>query len=279
MTQNTNSGANPDNARDFDDIDVPTYDPKASQPTLSFAAAQPGSVSDPQPAAQADTTAFPATAATAAAMPQIADPVAVPANPELRDGPTPEEVKAAARAEKAEARKADPRRGTIDFGLLFVRIALSVWLIVAGVATFFGLGDGGGLAGLEKDFADYAMPQVLAIAVPTLQLLAGAFLLLGLVTPLAAMLGLVVTGFTAIHALSTSGAGLDVFSWPESVWLSVVLFLINIAVQFTGPGVISLDFSRSWARRPLATSWIFVVLGVAALVAVWWFGAGVNPLS
>ena len=112
-----------------------------------------------------------------------------------------------------------------------------------------------------------------------MQLIAGVFLLLGLITPLAAMLGLVVTGFTAVHELAQAGAGLDVFSWPDSVWLSLVLFVIAVGLQFTGPGFISLDFKRSWARRPLGTSWVFVLIGVAILVGLWFFGAGVNPLN
>ena len=171
------------------------------------------------------------------------------------------------------------RRGTIDFGLLFVRLALSAYLLVAGASTFFKLGGNEGLSGLENEFGDYTMASALAIGVPTVQLIAGAFLLLGLVTPLAAMFGLIVTGFAAIHGLYASGAGFDVFAWGESVWLGLVLFVIAVALQFTGPGFISLDFNRSWTRRPLATSWVFVVIGIAALVAVWWFGAGVNPLS
>lgn len=171
------------------------------------------------------------------------------------------------------------RRGTIDFGLLFVRLALGVYLIIAGASTFFGLGASEGLSGLEGEFADYAMPGVLAIAVPTMQLVAGVFLVLGLVTPLAAAIGLVVTGFMAIHRLAQSDAGLNIFDWPEAMWLSVILFVIAVALQFTGPGFISLDFNRSWARRPLATSWIFVVIAVAALVAIWWFLAAVNPLG
>lgn len=171
------------------------------------------------------------------------------------------------------------RRGTIDFGLLFVRIALSAYLLIAGATTFFKLGGGEGLSGLETDFADYAFASPLAIAVPTMQLIAGAFLLLGLVTPFAAMIGLVVTGFMALHELAASGAGLDIFNWPDSVWLSLVLFVIAVALQFTGPGFISFDAKRSWARRPLATSWIFVVIGIAVLVALWWFGAAVNPLA
>ena len=160
-----------------------------------------------------------------------------------------------------------------------MRLALSVYLLVAGASTFFKLGGNEGLSGLEKEFGEYTMAAALAIGVPTVQLIAGAFLLLGLVTPLAAMFGLIVTGFSAIHGLNASGAGLDVFAWNESVWLGLVLFVIAVALQFTGPGFISLDFNRSWTRRPLATSWIFVVIGVAALVAIWWFGAGVNPIN
>lgn len=225
------------------------------------------------------------------AQPESATPVSAEEESALATADAPEE--GAASAETAEEREARlqaeqeekegyhryGRRGTIDFGLLFIRIALSAYLIVAGAKTFFELGDSQGLSGLEGDFANYAWDTALSIAVPTMQLIAGVFLLLGLITPLAAMLGLVVTGFTAVHEIAQTGAGLDVFSWPDSVWLSLVLFVIAVGLQFTGPGFISLDFKRSWARRPLGTSWVFVLIGVAILVALWFFGAGVNPLN
>jgi len=50
-------------------------------------------------------------------------------------------------------------------------------------------------------------------------------------------------------------------------------------VQFTGPGLYALDGARGWARRPLASSWLFMILGIAAVVAAWWLLAGTNPLS
>lgn len=230
----------------------------------------------------AETTAFPRAKATAGtetettAMP-VAEADEEPSAVAVAD-PAAEPV-TATEAEAVEEKHSSARRGTIDFGLLFVRLALSVYLLVAGASTFFKLGGNEGLSGLENEFGEYSMAAALAIGVPTVQLIAGAFLLLGLVTPLAAMFGLIVTGFSAIHGLNASGAGLDVFAWNESVWLGLVLFVIAVALQFTGPGFISLDFNRSWTRRPLATSWVFVVIGVAALVAIWWFGAGVNPLS
>lgn len=245
-----------------------------SSDTLSFdsAAADRTAMID---STETETTAFPRTAATAetTVTPGTAPYDEVPSTVAATE-PAVENENAVVEEEPTPA-----RRGTMDFGLLFARLALSIYLLVAGASTFFKLGGNEGLTGLESEYSEYAMASALAIGVPTVQLIAGAFLLLGLVTPLAAMFGLIVTGFEAIHGLNTSGDGLDVFAWNESVWLGLVLFVIAVALQFTGPGFISLDFNRSWTRRPLATSWIFVVIGVAALVAIWWFGAGVNPLN
>lgn len=171
------------------------------------------------------------------------------------------------------------RRGTIDFGLLMIRLLLGGYLVLAAIATFFQLGDTPGLAALESDYAAYTVPNILAIAVPSMQLAAGVFLLFGLITPVFAALATVVTSFTALHALTDSGAGLNIFAWEAAVILSVVLLVISLALQFTGPGLYSLDFGRKWARRPLVSSWIFVIIGIAGAVALWWFGAGVNPLN
>ena len=168
-------------------------------------------------------------------------------------------------------RARDGRRGTIDFGLLLARLALGLFLICSGAATFFNLGNSGGLTELESEFAAYPHANVWAIAIPALELFAGVFLVLGLVFPFAAMVAVAVTGFSALHAISTGGVGFDVFSWTADMWLPVVLFALSLAVQFTGPGVASLDFGRSWARRPLASSWIFAILGIAAAAGAAFF--------
>lgn len=184
--------------------------------------------------------------------------------------------------ESPQDSRIDSRRGTIDLGLFLVRIALSAYLIVAGLGAFFGLGGSegtGGLSGLESEFADYALPAVLAIVVPTLQLIAGAFLLFGLVFPLAAAVSVVATTFGLLHTVAYEGAGVDVFAWTAEVWLAVILVFLAVALQFSGPGFISADFKRSWARRPLASSWIWLVIAIAAATALWWFGVGLNPLA
>ncbi|WP_293778507.1 DoxX family protein [uncultured Corynebacterium sp.] len=269
----------------------PAVEAEPEAKTETFEGASRDSLSFDSAAAETETTAFPRAEVTAeseaetTAMPvstaaeTTTEPVETESYEEVPSTVAVVDPAADSEAAAVEEKPEPARRGTIDFGLLFVRLALSVYLLVAGASTFFKLGGNEGLSGLEKEFGEYTMAAALAIGVPTVQLIAGAFLLLGLVTPLAAMFGLIVTGFSAIHGLNASGAGLDVFAWNESVWLGLVLFVIAVALQFTGPGFISLDFNRSWTRRPLATSWVFVVIGVAALVAIWWFGAGVNPLN
>lgn len=173
----------------------------------------------------------------------------------------------------------DTRRGTIDLGLFLLRIALSAWLIIQATGTFFTLGSHEGIAGLESDFAAYSQAHLLAIAVPSVQLAAGIFLLLGLLAPVAAMLAWIVTGFLVVHEIAQAQTGLNVFNWEETLWVPVMAAVLALVVQFTGPGLYALDGARGWARRPLASSWLFMILGIVAVVAAWWLLAGTNPLS
>ncbi|MDK4327331.1 DoxX family membrane protein [Corynebacterium pseudodiphtheriticum] len=173
----------------------------------------------------------------------------------------------------------DTRRGTIDLGLFLLRIALSAWLIIQATGTFFTLGSHEGIVGLESDFAAYNQAHLVAIAVPSVQLAAGIFLLLGLLAPVAAMLAWIVTGFLVVHELAQAQTGLNVFNWEETLWVPVMAAVLALVVQFTGPGLYALDGARGWARRPLASSWLFMILGIAAVVVAWWLLAGTNPLS
>lgn len=173
----------------------------------------------------------------------------------------------------------DHRRGTMDLGIFLLRIVVGAYLTMEGVKTFFQLGNSGGLAGLESDFAGYSSPWLLSVAQPSLQLLAGVFLLLGLLSPVAAAVGIAVTTLSAMHQLDLADTGLNVLAWTPEVIVSVLLMVAVISLQFTGPGTISLDYNRSWAHRPLASSWVWVVIGLAAAVGLWWFAAGVNPLT
>lgn len=173
----------------------------------------------------------------------------------------------------------DARRGTTDFGLLLLRLFLGAYLIIDSVAVFFRLGGNDGIAGLENAFADYPYGNGLAVVVPTLELTAGVFLVLGLLGPIAAAVAIAVTGFLALHAFNGQTDGFNVFAWTPETWVPVMLLAVSLAVQFTGPGRYGIDASRGWAKRPLASSWICAIVGLAAAGAAWWFGTGINPFA
>lgn len=174
-------------------------------------------------------------------------------------------------ASSADAPQPPIGRGTIDVGLLILRLVLGAVLIITSLGILFQLGGNAGLAGLEEQLADYNYPRALAIALPTMGLASGVFLVLGLLTPIAAMVAVAATGFGAIHAVDVAENASNVFAWEPSIWLAISLLGMALTVQFTGPGVFGVDFSRSWTRRPMASSWICAALGIAAAVVMWWF--------
>lgn len=162
-------------------------------------------------------------------------------------------------------------RGTIDVGLLILRLVLGGVLILTSLAVLFQLGDNAGLAGLEDELASYNYPRALAIALPTMGLASGVFLVLGLLTPIASLVAVAATGFAAIETITSSEATSDIFAWEPSVWLAVALAGMALAVQFTGPGIFGIDFGRSWTRRPMVSSWLCAAIGIAAAVLLWIF--------
>lgn len=296
--------AQPDNARFFDDVDVPVHDPRTKKtdtsdtsrtsaapakdagqdsPTLSFSRAEgstrPAAFAAPAPT-QSPVTSAPATAEPTAVLADAAPATAVaaaPAAPASR-GAVVAETSTTDKADKADRAASAVKRGTLDFGLLLLRVSLGLYFLCSGVSTFFTMGNSAGLSGLEQDFADYAQPAALAMALPTLQLVAGVFLLLGLVTPIAAMVATVAAGIWFVHAVIASGGTLLPWAWGPEAWLPFHMLALSLAVQFTGPGIIAIDAGRSWARRPLVSSWIFALLGIGALVAVVWFGFGIGAV-
>ena len=173
----------------------------------------------------------------------------------------------------------ETRRGTTDFGLFLMRLFLGAFLIIDSVAIFFRLGGNEGISGLESAFADYPYGSGLAVVVPTLELAAGVFLVLGLLTPIAALVAIAVTGFMALHAFVTQSDGFNVFAWTPETWVPVMLLAASLVVQFTGPGRYGVDASRGWAKRLLVSSWICALLGLAAAGLMWWFGTGINPVA
>nr|WP_240393900.1 DoxX family membrane protein [Corynebacterium lactis] len=174
----------------------------------------------------------------------------------------------------------ETRRGTIDFGLLILRLGLGALLVLQGLTTFLGWGGSGGTAAIAANFEsnNFALSTVMATAIPTVQLLAGALLILGLATPLGAALALALSAYLSMYAVATAPAGASfVSSESAPVQMQILVTVIALALQFTGPGRIGVDFSRGWARRPLASSWIFCILAIAAAVGLWWITTKTLP--
>ena len=174
----------PDNTHDvtpddFDHLDVPHYTPAsgAEQPATEHIAAQ-------YPA-----TEYPATETIAVDR----EPTYIPPAEPVYEAPVP----------VAETVVEEPtaKRGTIDLGLLLLRLCFGGYLIITALSTFFRWGTNEGISGLEAAYAAYPFGNGLAVIVPTLELAAGVFLVLGLIAPVAAAVAIVVTAFCALHAV------------------------------------------------------------------------------
>ncbi|HIW91253.1 MAG TPA: DoxX family protein, partial [Candidatus Corynebacterium avicola] len=180
--------------------------------------------------------------------------------------------------EDAEAAAAtDPRRGTLDFGLLILRLVVGGLLIIRGLQTLFAFGGDPGLSTLEDSLNAYSGAEILAIAIPVAEVVAGGLLVFGLLTPLGAALAVVVAGFLTAHNLSTFDAGYWPYSLSPIAQVWGLTGLVGLVLTFTGPGRYSADTSRRWSTRPLASAWIFALIGLAGAAGLWIAVGGGNP--
>ncbi|AGP31091.1 DoxX family protein [Corynebacterium terpenotabidum] len=168
-------------------------------------------------------------------------------------------------------------RGTLDFGLLLLRVIVGVLLILRGAQTLFGFGGDPGVDALESRLSDVTASGILAIALPVAQLVGGGLLLLGLATPVGGAVALVGTSFLALFELSQSGAGYWPYAMSKDVQTWALLGLLGLVLIFTGPGRYSADVSRGWATRPRASAWLWALIGLAGAAALWLLTGGGNP--
>lgn len=161
----------------------------------------------------------------------------------------------------------EPHRwhGGADFGLLVLRLIVGGTFVANGLQELFGLFHGMGRTGFGQllALAGYQHVSVLVWVAGGTELVAGALVVLGLFTPLAAagMLGLL--------------ANLIVLKWPAGFFgsggyeLELVLSGAAFALLFAGPGRVSLDRPTPWFRRPVLNGFLFLIIAAAAaLVAL-----------
>jgi putative oxidoreductase len=162
-----------------------------------------------------------------------------------------------------EARQPARWHAGADIGLLILRFVVGGSFVAHGVRHMFGLLGGTGF-GKFVDFvgADgFKYHTIMAWLGGSVELGAGALVILGLATPLAA--GALLALISEIVVLKWHsgffGAG---YEYP------LLLAAGAFALLFAGPGRVSLDVATPWYRRPILNGFLFGLLAAGAVVVV-----------
>ncbi len=187
------------------------------------------------------------------------------------------------------AEPAPVRRGTLDLGLLILRLAVGGIFTVHGLQKLTGWMNGPGPDG----FADYLQnipdPSLgfdpdatkwLSLVGGVSETAGGILLILGLLTPIAgsAVLGSILIAMTY---KATLAGGVWFFASDgdyNGIEFEVMLAAAAAALILTGPGLYSFDRRWGWARRPAWGSAVWLLIGIGAAIAVWIVFNGANPL-
>lgn len=159
-------------------------------------------------------------------------------------------------------------RGT-DVGLVLLRFAVGGIFFGHGMQKVFGLWGGPGIAGFARALEGYGYQHATTLSWLTgiAELVAGAFVVLGVATPLAAA-GLLAIMINTVLLKAGNGFFIGSPAGAGAVELDVLLGLAAAALVFTGPGHIALDNGRAWHRRPASWGVLSLIIGIAAGVLV-----------
>jgi putative oxidoreductase len=184
--------------------------------------------------------------------------------------------------EEKERQPAVGRRGTQHLGLLVLRVGLGVVLGAHGLQKLFGWWGGQGVTGFKNSLSDvgYQHADILAYASAGGELAAGVLLVLGLFTPVAAAgaLAFLINGLLATISARPHSHPFSFFL-PDGHEYQITLIVVAVAVILSGPGRYGLDARRGWAHRPFIGSFVALLAGIAAGIAVWVLLNGVNPIA
>jgi putative oxidoreductase len=160
--------------------------------------------------------------------------------------------------------------GGTDIGLLLLRLGIGGVVFAHGAQKVFGLWGGTGIAGFATNLEGLGYQQATTLSWLTgvTELIAGAFLVLGLLTPLAAAAVLAIM-INAVLLKLGNGFFVTGPKGSDAIELSGLLGLGAACLVLTGPGRIALDNGRAWHRRPASWGVLALVIGVAAAVLVY----------
>ncbi|MGK8490218.1 DoxX family protein [Nocardia asiatica] len=177
-------------------------------------------------------------------------------------------------------RAGETRRGTLDLGLLLLRLVVGGTFLYHGLQKLTGWFHGPGLDGtrdmMQRGGWDH--PTVSAILLTAGEVGGGALLILGLATPLAAgaVLAVILDAWAWKQGMAP---GFQYKAGPGAVELESILAGVAAVIVLTGPGRLSFDRNRGWAVRPATGSFVVLLLAVAAAVGAYWYLHGGNPLT
>jgi putative oxidoreductase len=156
-----------------------------------------------------------------------------------------------------------------DIGLLILRIGVGATVIQAGLIKAF---DYNTTVGFMEQ-GGWRLPKFAAFMVTAAETAGGIGLLLGLLTPLAAMA--VIAAMIDAWAVNVSAAAF----WSEPFNTPFLLAVGAAALLFTGAGAYSIDarvFGHSRFGPRIAVG--LLIIGIAAAVLTWLLLNGSNPI-
>lgn len=154
----------------------------------------------------------------------------------------------------------------VDFGLLVLRVVLGGTMAAHGAQKVFGVFGGPGIDGFAMALQGFGFTSQLTLlswVTGLTELVAGAMLVLGFLTPLAAA-GLL--GVTACTVVLKFGGGF--FASNGGFEYELMLAVLSFAFLFTGAGRLSLDRGRRWYLYAPAFGLLGLILAVAGAIVV-----------
>ncbi|UFS96393.1 DoxX family protein [Nocardia huaxiensis] len=177
-------------------------------------------------------------------------------------------------------RRGDDRRGTLDLGLLLLRLVIGGTFIYHGLQKMTGWFHGPGLDGTKAmmENGGWKQPDITAILLAVGELGGGILVVLGLATPLAAgaLLAIILDAWMWKQSMVP---GFQYKAKDNNLELESVLVGIVAVLMLTGPGRLSLDRNRGWATRPFLGSLAAFVAAIAAAILAYIYLHGGNPLT
>ncbi|MFF2552000.1 DoxX family protein [Nocardia sp. NPDC058058] len=177
-------------------------------------------------------------------------------------------------------RRGDERRGTLDLGLLLLRLVVGGTFVYHGLQKAAGWFNGPGYDGIRTAMENGGWKHV-DIAAPMLiagELGGGILVALGLATPLAAgaVLAVIIDAWLWKQGMAP---GFQYKAEKVSVETESILAGAAAAIILTGPGRLSFDRGRGWATRPFLGSLAALIAAIAAAILTYIYLHGGNPLE